>query len=95
MKKIDLHVHTVPTISDSQFVFSLDVFKRYVSEAKLEAVAVTNHDLFDGAQFRTIRDTFEGVAVFPGIEGNVGKGHVFIISDGVTLEDFAAQENSV
>lgn len=90
MKKIDLHIHTVPTISDSWFVFSLDVFKRYVSEAKLDAVAITNHDVFDGAQFRTIRESL-GVTVFPGIEVNLEKGHILIISDGSSLEDFEAR----
>lgn len=94
MKKIDLHIHTVPTISDSQFVFSLDVFKRYVSEAKLDAVAITNHDVFDGVQFRTIRDAL-GVTVFPGIEVNLEKGHVLIISDGSNLGDFEARTNLV
>ena len=90
MKKIDLHIHTVPTISDSWFVFSLDVFKRYVSEAKLDAVAITNHDVFDGAQFRTIRESL-GVTVFPGIDVNLEKGHILIISDGSSLEDFEAR----
>ena len=94
MKKIDLHVHTVPAISDSQFVFSLDTFKRYVSEAKLDAVAVTNHDIFDGVQFRTIKETLD-VTVFPGIEVNLEKGHLLIISDGSNLEDFEARANLV
>lgn len=40
MKKIDLHIHTVPTVSDSDFTFSLEVFKRYVADANLDAVAV-------------------------------------------------------
>jgi len=57
VRKIDLHIHTVPGFSDSEFVFCLDSFKRYVSEAKLDAVAVTNHNLFDVAQFRTIKET--------------------------------------
>ena len=46
MKKIDLHIHTIPTISDSQFEFSLDTFKKYAEEAHLDAVAITNHDVF-------------------------------------------------
>lgn len=94
MKKIDLHIHTVPTISDSQFVFSLDAFKRYVSAAKLDAVAVTNHDIFDGTQFRTIKETLD-ITVFPGIEVNLEKGHLLIISDGSNLEDFEARTNLV
>lgn len=94
LKKIDLHIHTVPTISDSHFVFSLDAFKRYVSEAKLDAVAVTNHDLFDAAQFRTIKDALN-ILVFPGIEVNLVEGHVLIIGNGSNLGDFEARTNLV
>lgn len=94
MKKIDLHIHTVPTISDSQFTFSLNVFKRYVAEANLDAVAVTNHDVFDGAQFRTIKEELDAT-VFPGIEVNLESGHVLIISAGANLEDFEARTNLV
>lgn len=94
MKKIDLHIHTVPTISDSHFIFSLDAFKKYIAEANLDAVAVTNHDLFDGVQFRTIQEAL-GVTVFPGIEVNLERGHVLIISSGSRLEEFEARANLV
>lgn len=94
MKKIDLHIHTVPTISDSQFNFCLETFKRYVAEASLDAVAVTNHDKFDGTQFREIKEALD-ITVFPGIEVNLEKGHVLIISDGSNLEDFEARTNLV
>lgn len=94
MKKIDLHIHTVPTISDSGFTFSLDVFKRYVEEACLDAVAITNHDVFDGDQFRTIRDSLDTV-VLPGIEINVAKGHLLVIDSGIRLEEFEKKAQSV
>ena len=94
LKKIDLHIHTVPTISDSEFEFSLDVFKRYVREANLDAVAVTNHDLFNGDQFRLIQQHLE-ITVFPGIEINVEKGQVLIIDDQSNLEDFELKANRV
>jgi hypothetical protein len=94
LKKIDLHIHTVPTISDSQFIFSFNVFKRYVAEANLDAVAVTNHDVFDGTQFREIQEGLD-VTVFPGIEINLEKGHLLIISDGSNLEDFEARTHLV
>ncbi|MGD0233607.1 MAG: hypothetical protein ABSC55_03610 [Syntrophorhabdales bacterium] len=90
MKKIDLHIHTVPTIRDSQFIFSLEVFKNYVAEANLDAVAVTNHDVFDGAQFKVIKEALD-VYVFPGLEVNLERGHILIISDGSNLEDFEAR----
>ena len=80
MKRIDLHIHTVPTISESAFTFSLDTFKKYVHEAHLDAVAVTNHDIFNGDQFREIQKAL-GATVFPGIEVNVENGHLLIIAD--------------
>lgn len=94
MKKIDLHVHTVPGISDSEFVFCLDAFKRYVSETRLDAVAVTNHNIFDAAQFRTIKESL-GITVFPGMEVDLERGHLLIISDGSNLEDFESRASLV
>ena len=94
MKKIDLHIHTVPTISDSQFEFSLDTFKKYAEEAHLDAVAITNHDVFDAVQFTTIKDALD-ITVFPGIEVNLEQGHILLISDGVNLEDFDIRTKSV
>lgn len=87
MKKIDLHIHTVPTVSDSAFTFSMDTFKRYVTEAHLDAVAVTNHDVFDVKQFRQIQKELQ-TTVFPGIEINVDKGHVLVITELADLDDF-------
>lgn len=94
MKKIDLHIHTVPTFSDSAFAFSIETFKRYVTEARLDAVAVTNHDVFDGKQFRLIQSALDAV-VFPGIEINVEDGHVLVISDVSELEDFETKTRLV
>ena len=94
MKKIDLHIHTVPGISDGEFVFCLDAFKRYVSETGLDAVAVTNHNIFDAAQFRTIKETL-GITVFPGMEVDLERGHLLIISDGSNLEDFESRASLV
>ena len=87
MKKIDLHIHTVPTFSDGAFTFSIETFKRYVTEAHIDAVAITNHDLFDGEQFRAIQSTLDA-AVFPGIEINVEEGHLLVIANASELEDF-------
>lgn len=94
MKKIDLHIHTVPTISDGNFTFSLDTFKKYVEEASLDAVAVTNHDIFDAAQFRLIHDSLNA-AVFPGIEINVANGHVLLIGNALQLDDFEEKSKLV
>ncbi|MBJ2346186.1 MULTISPECIES: phosphotransferase [Pseudomonas] len=94
MKKIDLHIHTISTISDAGFTFSLETFKRYVEEASLDAVAVTNHDVFDADQFREIQDALN-IVVFPGIEINVMKGHVLIIGSASRLDDFEAKSKNV
>ena len=87
MKKIDFHIHTVPTVSDSDFVFSMDTLKRYAQQSGLNAIAVTNHNIFDATQFRLIHDEIP-IVVFPGIEINVGSGHLLLISDGNDLTDF-------
>lgn len=94
MKKIDLHIHTVKTIIDNHFIFSLDALRRYVEAASLDAVAITNHDVFDGPQFKAIKETL-GITVFPGIEVNLENSHVLIIADGVNLDDFENRTNLV
>ena len=90
MKKIDLHIHTVSTISDRTFTFSLDAFKRYVNDAKLDAVAITNHDIFDGVQFLQIQTELTAT-VFPGIEINVDSGHLLVIAKPTDLDDFVSK----
>ena len=87
MKKIDLHIHTVSTNGDKSFSFNIGNLKKYVSEAGLDAIAITNHNVFDGNQFRTIGKTL-GVVVFPGIEISLDCGHILIISDVADLENF-------
>jgi len=89
LKKIDLHIHTVATISDSDFNFSIDKLKEYVAGADLDAIAITNHNIFDGVQFRSIREAIS-IPVFPGIEINLNKCHVLLISDGSNLDEFEA-----
>ena len=87
MKKIDFHIHTVPTISDAYFKFSLEIFIEYVNSAELDAVAITNHDMFDLGQFKEISEALNCV-VFPGIEINLDKGHILIISENENLDEF-------
>lgn len=94
MKKIDLHIHTVATISDRSFEFSMDALKNYVCHAKLSAIAITNHDVFDLEQFRQIQNSID-IAVFPGIEVNVEKGHVLVIGRPAALDDFDAKSAAI
>ena len=94
MKKIDLHIHTVPTISDAPFTFSLEKLNEYVNSAGLDAIAITNHDMFDLQQFKDIVEKLECV-VFPGIEINLDKGHILIISENEHLDDFQLKTQRV
>jgi predicted metal-dependent phosphoesterase TrpH len=78
MKKIDFHIHTKKSISDKEFEF--DIEKEYVEIAKLDAIAITNHNLFDKNQFDEIKENL-GIKVFPGVEVNLENGHILLIAD--------------
>lgn len=94
LKKIDLHIHTVPTFSDVDFTFSLRKLKEYVLSANLDAIAITNHDIFELDQFSEIIQELDCV-VFPGIEINLENGHILLISENNNLEDFKLKTNKV
>jgi hypothetical protein len=94
LKKIDLHLHTVPTFSDSYFEFSIDKLHEYVTVTELDAIAITNHDIFDLAQFQEIEEALDCV-VFPGIEIYVDNGHILVISENKNLDDFQLKANKV
>lgn len=88
MKKIDLHLHTKPSVhSDATFVFSLDKLEEYVSKLNIDCIAITNHNLFDLSQYQDICSRLK-IKVFPGIEINLEKGHLLLISENDELEDF-------
>ncbi|MCG7905018.1 MAG: phosphotransferase [Candidatus Thiodiazotropha taylori] len=94
MKKVDLHIHTIPTICESTFEFNLEKMRDYIVSSEIDAVAITNHDLFDLDQFKQISSEISAT-VFPGIEINLENGHVLVISDGIDLDDFDKKTNSV
>lgn len=94
MKKIDLHIHTVSTISDRPFTFSLSKLKWYVEEANLQAIAITNHNMFDAEQFISIK-TALSIKVFPGIEIDVEGTHILLISEDNDLTDFKRRCDAV
>lgn len=94
MKKVDLHIHTVPTISDAHFTFSLTKLIEYVNSAELNAIAITNHDMFDLDQFNEIAKELNCV-VFPGIEINLDKGHILVISENENLDEFQLKTKAV
>ena len=77
MKKIDFHIHTISTDRDADFDFSLESLRMYVEECGLDAIAITNHDVFDTEQFRSIEKELD-IPVFPGIEVSLNCGHLLI-----------------
>lgn len=87
MKKIDLHIHTISTISDYEFIFSIEKLKEYVQTQNINAIAITNHNIFNLEQFREIDEALS-IDVFPGIEINLECGHLLLISDNNELDAF-------
>lgn len=97
MKKCDLHIHTIPTVSDSHFEFSLDVLEDYVNQMQLDVIAITNHNMFDMTQYIEIRDRLSDKTVLPGIEVDIEKGHLLVIfdKDDAGLMDFQSKCDAV
>ena len=95
MKKLDLHIHTLQTISDHPFSFSLEKLREYVETLSIDGIAITNHNLFDINQYKDIRDKLSDICnVLPGIEINVGEssfGHLICITEQDDIEDFATR----
>ena len=93
MKRCDLHIHTVKSVSDWEFTFDKDVLLDYVEKTGLDVIAITNHNLFDFSQFQEIKGALENIVVLPGIEVDLEKGHVLVIAnnDDSTLFDFNAK----
>lgn len=94
MKKCDLHVHTISTISDRAFTFSLDSISDYVEKNNIDAIAITNHNLFNRSQYEQIKKSIE-IKVFPGIEVDIENGHLLVITDESDVEDFVERCNKV
>ena len=46
MKKIDLHIHTISTVSDYDFDFDISKLKEYVDKLEIDCIAITNHNTF-------------------------------------------------
>ncbi|MEZ8227950.1 hypothetical protein AB6C58_04225 [Vibrio splendidus] len=88
MKKIDLHMHTVPTQSDAPFEYSLETLKKYVEIAELDCIAITNHNVFDLNQFKKITNELN-IDVLPGVEVDLGCGHILVIANPIYLDEFS------
>jgi hypothetical protein len=80
MKKIDLHIHTIATLSDKPFDFDLAKLKEYTQKLEIHAIAITNHNVFDFKQYNEIVKELD-ITVFPGIEIDLERGHLLLIAD--------------
>ncbi|WP_288462543.1 histidinol-phosphatase [uncultured Chryseobacterium sp.] len=80
MKKIDLHTHTISTVSDSDFTFDISKVIDYVEKLEIDALAITNHNVFDIKQYYQIKNSIL-IPVFPGIEIDLEGGHILVITD--------------
>ncbi len=85
MKKIDLHTHTVSTVSDAEFDFDISKVSEYVDKLKIDALAITNHNVFNLKQFYEIKNTLQ-IPVFPGIEIDLEGGHLLLITEADEFE---------
>lgn len=88
MKKIDLHIHTLESKNNPDFKFNIDVLKQYIASLKIDCIAITNHNKFDIEQFNLIISNLSDIDVYPGIEINLEKTHLLLISDNKNLKDF-------
>ena len=88
MIKIDFHIHTIPIHDKNEkFIFSLQKLKEYVSIRKINAIAITNHNLFDYANYISIKNSLD-ITVYPGIEVDLENGHMLVITDSSNLVSF-------
>ena len=94
MKKVDLHIHTIVTDKDTDFSFDLDKMQLYVEKSKLDAIAITNHNMFDIEQFNSIKEKLN-ISIFPGVEVDVENAHMIVIADERDLDKFVEQCNQL
>lgn len=80
--KIDLHIHTIKNelLDDQTFEPDVAKIKKYVEICSLEAIAITNHNIFDKEQFLQIQKMLAGMClVLPGVEVSLSTGHILVI----------------
>ena len=73
--------------TDAPFTFCMSKLLQYVEHAALDAIAITNHNLFNIIQFEEIRDAVK-IEVFPGIEVDVAGTQILVIADPVQVVPF-------
>lgn len=80
MKAIDLHIHTIKTMLDSEFHFDINKLEEYVNTENLECIAITNHNVFDKQNYDIIKRKLN-IIILPGIEVSIEKGHMLVIGN--------------
>lgn len=94
MKKIDLHIHTISTIFDRNFTFDIESLKKYISIAKLDCIAITNHNEFSLSNYDFIKENIN-IPVLPGIEVNLDNGHILVIANEIDKEKLEKQSKKL
>jgi ABC-type dipeptide/oligopeptide/nickel transport system ATPase component len=94
MKKIDFHIHTVVTPSDQFFEFSINTLQNYIEVMQLDAIAITNHNIFDLEQYNNITQDVS-IPVFPGIEIDVENTHILLVTTSDDIYDFKIKCDTV
>ncbi len=90
MVKIDLHIHTRNALYESEFLFSIEKLKDYVSNNNIKCIAITNHNLFDKIQYIEIKEALD-ITVLPGVEVDVNGGHLLVIGEFSNVDDFSTR----
>lgn len=90
MKKIDLHIHTISTMSDHAFEYDERILQSYISKLCLDGIAITNHNIFDREQYEQISRSIS-IPAFPGIEIDIEDGHLLLLTEASELSDFSAR----
>ena len=95
--KIDIHTHTKKCKSGDAHTrnISPDTFCEAILSTEVGVVAITNHNVFDLAQFQDIQARIGTNAhVWPGVELDVydehGRGHLLVITSPSLAERFSA-----
>lgn len=80
MIRVDFHIHTLSTGWDEDFEFDLNQLVDHVQDQSLDAIAITNHNVFDKPQFDEIARVLHGTCVvFPGVEVSALGSHILLI----------------
>lgn len=88
MKRLDLHIHTLPSPIETDFTFSIDSLVDHVEGNKLDIIAITNHNYFNKDNYDNVRTALQNILVLPGIEVSVEKFHVLVVANPELADSF-------